>query len=118
MSTFCLRSVSRALWIGGLLLCCLQCARADQQVWHTVDIGKTGAAGSAKYASSIFMVSGAGEGLDGTAEDAFRYLYQGISGNATVIARVITLEETNDQACAGIMNAPAWMSNRTTPASC
>ena len=36
-------------------------------------------------------------------EDAFRYLYQGISGNTTVVARVITLEDTHDQAKAGVM---------------
>ena len=80
---------------------CAQSAWAAQ-VWHTRDIGDTGDTGSAQNATNTILMSGAGNDIDG-GDDAFRFLYQNISGNAVISVRVITLEHTHDQAKAGVM---------------
>ena len=71
-------------------------------VWTTSDIGTVGVAGSASYASPTYTVAGAGAGITGTA-DAFRYVYQQISGNCTIIARVATFSSSTSAARAGVM---------------
>ena len=71
-------------------------------VWTTSDIGTVGKTGSASYASPTYTVAGAGAGITGTA-DAFRYVYQQISGNCTIIARVATFSSSTSAARAGVM---------------
>src|SRR6266849_574513 len=55
-------------------------------VWTDGDIGSTGVAGNASYASDVFTVKGAGAQIYGTA-DAFHFVYQPLSGDGTVVAR-------------------------------
>ena len=57
--------------------------------WATGDIGDVGVTGNAGESvnGAIFEVSGAGQYIYYTA-DAFRYLYQQISGNCTIVARI------------------------------
>jgi len=71
-------------------------------VWGTSDIGTVGIAGSASYASPTFTVSGAGAGVTSTA-DAFRFVYQQLSGNTTIIARVATAASATTTERAGVM---------------
>src|SRR4029077_5861855 len=51
-------------------------------IWSDGDIGSTGLAGSAGYANGVFTVTGAGAQIYGTA-DAFHFVYQPLSGDAT-----------------------------------
>ncbi len=70
--------------------------------WLTQDVGAVGTPGSASYSNGVFSVSGAGADIWGSA-DAFRYVYQSVSGDATIVARVASMQNTNAFAKAGIM---------------
>lgn len=70
--------------------------------WSSGDIGATGLTGSASATNGTFTVSGAGADIWGTT-DAFRYVYQPLTGDGTVIARVATIQNTSAYAKAGIM---------------
>jgi len=59
--------------------------------WADGDIGATGVAGNASYASGVFTVRGAGAQICGTA-DAFHFVYQSLTGNGTVVARLVSLQ--------------------------
>jgi hypothetical protein len=69
--------------------------------WQTVDIGKTGRAGSAVAANGNFTVAGAGN-LSGAA-DNFRFLYQPLSGDGEIKVRLGSQSVTNAAARAGVM---------------
>ncbi|MGE0447527.1 MAG: S8 family serine peptidase [Vicinamibacterales bacterium] len=64
--------------------------------WSTGDVGSVGADGSANYAGGTFTVDGSGADIWGTA-DAFRFVYQSLSGDGTIVAHV-----------GGIQNVHAW----------
>src|SRR5882762_8880648 len=70
-------------------------------VWSDGDIGAVGVAGSANYASGTFTVAGAGQGTFFTSTDSFHYVYQALSGDGTMVARVVSLQGSAAQA--GIM---------------
>jgi regulation of enolase protein 1 (concanavalin A-like superfamily) len=70
--------------------------------WVDQDIGATGLAGSATYASGTFTIKASGADIAG-ANDAFHYVYQAVSGDTTVVARVATLLNTNAWAKSGVM---------------
>jgi regulation of enolase protein 1 (concanavalin A-like superfamily) len=59
-------------------------------------------AGSASYGSGTFTVRGSGTDIWDTA-DAFRYVYQPLNGDGTITARVVTQQNTNSWAKAGVM---------------
>jgi len=58
-------------------------------------------AGSANYANGTFTVAGAGQGTFFTSSDAFHFVYQALSGDGTMVARVVSLSGSAAQA--GIM---------------
>lgn len=66
------------------------------------DVGSTGQAGSASYASGLFTVRGAGADIWGSA-DAFHYVYQPLAGDGQIVARVASLQNTDTYAKAGVM---------------
>jgi aryl-phospho-beta-D-glucosidase BglC (GH1 family)/regulation of enolase protein 1 (concanavalin A-like superfamily) len=70
--------------------------------WATSDIGTVSPAGNASYSSGTFTVGGAGADIWGTA-DAFRYVYQAVTGDVEITARVSSLTNTNEWAKAGVM---------------
>jgi phosphatidylserine/phosphatidylglycerophosphate/cardiolipin synthase-like enzyme len=70
--------------------------------WADQDIGATSAAGSASDASGTFTITATGADIWGTA-DAFHYVYQPLTGDGTVIARVATVQEANAWSKAGVM---------------
>jgi len=70
--------------------------------WVTADIGAVAASGSASHASGTFTVSGSGSDIWGTA-DEFRFVYQPVSGDVTITARVASLANTDPWAKAGVM---------------
>jgi regulation of enolase protein 1 (concanavalin A-like superfamily) len=58
-------------------------------------------AGSANYANGTFTVAGAGQGTFFTSSDGFHYVYQSLTGDGTMVARVVNLQGSAAQA--GIM---------------
>jgi regulation of enolase protein 1 (concanavalin A-like superfamily) len=99
-------------------------------VWTDGDVGSVGVAGSASYANGTFTVAGAGQGTFTTSSDGFHFVYQPLSGDGTMVARVVSLQGSS-AAQAGIMiretlNADAnhvylfdyssanWMTERTS----
>ncbi len=64
--------------------------------WADVDVGTVGLAGSVSYANNVFTVQGAGCGFNNCGNggavtaDAFHFVYQPLSGNGTIVARVVS----------------------------
>jgi hypothetical protein len=70
--------------------------------WSTADIGSPARAGTAAYASGTFTVKGGGADIWGTS-DQFRFVYQQMTGNVEIVARVASLTNTDPWAKAGVM---------------
>jgi hypothetical protein len=70
--------------------------------WLDQDVGSVGLAGSASYTSGTFTVNGAGAGIFGNA-DAFHFVYQPLSGDGTIVARVVSLQGGVGYVSAGVM---------------
>ena len=70
--------------------------------WQTQDIGAVGVAGNSLYAAGVFTVSGAGADIQGTA-DAFRFVYMTVTGDCTIIARVVSVQNIDPWSKAGVM---------------
>src|SRR6266566_1844873 len=68
--------------------------------WSDGDVGSVGVAGSASYANGIFTVAGAGQGTLASA-DGIHFMYQPLSGDGTIVARVVSLPSSSAQA--GVM---------------
>ncbi|MGE5357495.1 MAG: phospholipase D-like domain-containing protein [Bacteroidales bacterium] len=80
--------------------------------WATSDIGSVGLAGSASYSNGVFTVAGAGSDIWGTS-DSFRYVYQTLSGDGQIVARVTSEQNTSTNAKAGVMLRESLASNAT-----
>ena len=72
--------------------------------WEHVDIGAVGLAGAddADPATRTIAVKGSGADIGGTG-DAFRYLYQALSGDGVIEANVTSITNTHPWAKAGVM---------------
>jgi fibronectin type 3 domain-containing protein/regulation of enolase protein 1 (concanavalin A-like superfamily) len=70
--------------------------------WQQTDIGSTGIEGAANHANGSFTVWGSGADIWGNA-DAFSYLYQTLTGDGEIVARVVSVQNTNSWAKAGVM---------------
>jgi RHS repeat-associated protein len=57
--------------------------------WLDQDIGPIGIAGSATFSSSIFTINASGQGV-GSTVDQVHFAYQPLSGNGTIVARVVS----------------------------
>ncbi|MBU6409051.1 MAG: heparin lyase I family protein, partial [Verrucomicrobia bacterium] len=80
--------------------------------WTDADIGSVGLAGSASYSGGTFTVSGSGSDIWGTV-DAFNYAYQSVSGDQTIVARVVSVQNTSSWAKSGIMVRASTSANDT-----
>jgi RHS repeat-associated protein len=69
--------------------------------WLDGDVGAVGIAGSSSYANGTFTVNGAGGQLSGTA-DAFHFVYQPLSGDGSIVARVVSMP-VGEGATGGVM---------------
>jgi YD repeat-containing protein len=74
---------------------------AQLAVWGQQDVGQVAVAGCGSYASDTFTVEGSGTGIWGAA-DGFQFVYQPLSGDGTITARVTSLPGTGG-ANAGVM---------------
>jgi type II secretory pathway pseudopilin PulG len=73
-----------------------------QGCWQDEDIGAVAAVGSASFASDIWTVVGSGVDIwDYT--DEFHYVYQALSGDGQIVARVRSITNTDPWAKAGVM---------------
>ena len=70
--------------------------------WSSQDVGAVGAAGSSSQSGGTHTVNGAGADIWGAA-DEFHYRYQNITGNATIVARVASIQNVNVWSKAGVM---------------
>ena len=70
--------------------------------WTAQDIGAVGTAGSSSAGAGTFTVRGAGADIWGTA-DAFQFVWQPVSGDVDVVARVSSVEYVHAWVKAGVM---------------
>ncbi len=70
--------------------------------WQTQDIGSVLAAGSVSQAKGVFTVTGDGADIWDQA-DSFRYVFQPLTGDGTLTARVLNIKNTHVWAKAGVM---------------
>jgi hypothetical protein len=59
--------------------------------WLDGDVGTVGLSGGATYSGGVFTVKGAGQSIGGTA-DAMHFVYQALSGDGSIVARVASLQ--------------------------
>ncbi len=70
--------------------------------WQGTDIGNVAATGSAEFANGVFTVRGSGNDI-WNQSDEFHFVYQPLTGDGEVIARVVSQTNTNPWAKAGVM---------------
>jgi endonuclease/exonuclease/phosphatase family metal-dependent hydrolase len=71
--------------------------------WTDTDIGSVGLSGSASITGGgVFSISGSGADIYNNA-DAFHYVYQPLNGDGSIIARVLSIQNTANWAKAGVM---------------
>src|SRR5262249_30697985 len=70
--------------------------------WWETDVGPVGLAGSSNYSAGTFNVSGSGTTL-GPPPDQFHLVYQQLSGDGQIVARVVSVQSTSTYAKAGVM---------------
>jgi len=77
--------------------------------WSTTDIGNVGVSGGATFLNGNFNLLASGSDIWETA-DAFHFTSKPLTGNGTLIARVVSMQYTDPWAKAGVMlrenNAP------------
>ncbi|MGA2564679.1 MAG: PQQ-dependent sugar dehydrogenase [Steroidobacteraceae bacterium] len=66
------------------------------------DIGAVGAAGSYSLSGGVYTVNGSGADIWGST-DAFQFVEEGLSGNGSITARVVSQTNTSPWAKAGVM---------------
>jgi phosphatidylserine/phosphatidylglycerophosphate/cardiolipin synthase-like enzyme len=69
--------------------------------WQSANIGAT-SGGGASESGGTFTATGGGADIWGTA-DAFRYVYQAVIGDGTIVADVATVQNVNAWTKAGVM---------------
>jgi regulation of enolase protein 1 (concanavalin A-like superfamily) len=70
--------------------------------WVTQDIGTVGVVGSANHSSGTFTVAGSGADIWNIV-DAFRFVYQDLTGDGVITARINSQTNTDPWAKAGVM---------------
>jgi endoglucanase len=70
--------------------------------WASQDIGSTGVPGNVTFGNGVFTVGGSGSDIWGSV-DAFRMVYVPVTGNCTITARVLSVQNTDQWAKAGVM---------------
>jgi regulation of enolase protein 1 (concanavalin A-like superfamily) len=75
---------------------------SSSNCWQHQDIGDVGADGSAYESDGTWTIDASGSDIWNTS-DEFHYVYQSLSGDGQIIARVVSVEYTNSWAKAGVM---------------
>ena len=82
--------------------------------WDETQIGSGTAAGSCEHSGDVYSVSGAGglgTGFLSSRNDAFHFVWQPISGDGEIIARVNSLQDTGNSSRVGVMIRDTLASN-------
>ncbi len=69
---------------------------------HSADIGWPAIPGHARYSAGAFTIEAAGSDIWDTS-DQFHFVYQAVTGDADITARVVSLTNSNPWAKAGVM---------------
>jgi regulation of enolase protein 1 (concanavalin A-like superfamily) len=85
-------------------------AAAVPSEWTSVDIGSPSRAGSSDYNAGAFTVIGGGLDIWSTS-DQFHYVYQQVTGDIDIVARLATLTEVDGWSKAGLMLRGALTAN-------
>jgi RHS repeat-associated protein len=80
--------------------------------WTDQDIGSVPVSGSASYSNGVFTVNGSGESLLNGTSDEFNFAYQQLSGDGSIVARVVS--ETGRFVQAGVMIRETLNTGATT----
>jgi hypothetical protein len=83
------------------LACDADCAPLPTR-WNTQDIGDINFAGSACYDNGTFSIAASGNDI-WDYSDGFRYTYRTITGDGEILARVSSMDNTNDWNKCGVM---------------
>lgn len=70
--------------------------------WLDQDVGSLGVIGQAGFANGSFTVQSAGTQIYGTA-DAFHFVYQPLSGDGTIVARIVSVQGASGYGSAGVI---------------
>ncbi|GAB3655221.1 hypothetical protein GCM10027589_14310 [Actinocorallia lasiicapitis] len=70
--------------------------------WAHQDVGPVGLAGNAYLDGRTYVVTGGGADIWGTA-DQFHYAYRSLPGDGSIVARIVTQENTSPWGKAGVM---------------
>jgi regulation of enolase protein 1 (concanavalin A-like superfamily) len=70
--------------------------------WKAADVNAPPVVGTTSYENGMFLLSGSGDDIWGTA-DQFRFAYRQVSGDVDIVARVAYLANTDPWAKAGLM---------------
>jgi len=65
----------------------------NQALWENQDVGDVGTAGSAGCSEDTWTIEGSGDDIFGDS-DAFHFVYQPLSSDGQIIARVVSIENT------------------------
>ncbi len=80
--------------------------------WQDLDVGSPSLSGSASGVNGAWSVSGGGADI-GNTSDQFNFAYETSSGSAVILAQVLSVQETDGSAKAGVMfrddNTPGAM---------
>ncbi|BCU78677.1 LamG-like jellyroll fold domain-containing protein [Luteolibacter sp. LG18] len=71
-------------------------------IWQATDIGTLGVTGSSLRSDGVYTVAGGGADIWNAADD-FRYVYQPLSADGSITARVTGVQNTHTWAKAGVM---------------
>jgi len=77
-------------------------AQAVPSPWVARDVGTASPAGSTTWAAGVFTVQAGGKDIGGSS-DQFQFVYQPITGDVDVIARVDSIADTDAGSKAGVM---------------
>jgi len=70
--------------------------------WNTQDIGNVNFAGSACYSNGVFSLAASGGDI-WDYSDEFRYTYRTITGDGEILARIVTMDNSDEWNKAGVM---------------
>jgi len=98
------RVIVRLIHVAGLLFALSRAVSAQSvpSPWVHADVGAPTLAGTASYSSGIFTIDAAGTDIWGTG-DQFDFVYQQVTGDVEIVARVRGLTKQHAWAKAGVM---------------
>jgi regulation of enolase protein 1 (concanavalin A-like superfamily) len=96
------RLIAIAFVVTSVLLPRAAAGQALPSGWASADVGSPALAGTATYSGTTFTVEGTGRDV-WDPSDQFRFVYRQVSGDATIVTRVASLENVHAWTKAGVM---------------